>query len=397
MTRLLLFTLLSVFSIFAHCKEYNDGYFVVYLMESDAKDVKYETGITEERIKTLMSKGRHVISVVPTKFGLVAVHEKAKKKMEQKYVHILDLDYYLKKEVKKLFKEGYIIENYNNKNIGAIITKNPAITKQKFLGQAGKRKIARQNKKGIYVKLCCLIERIGQNDMNGIASQEMAKYYSRNEFISGFKEMTAKGYIIGSVLTFYSENSNSTSFTVLYDKPKKPYKGKHYIGIFETKKELTNFIKKYATSKCTIKGIWGGWEKRDYAAEEARYKSAKSESGTDILLGLGNSLLQLNSAIKSPSSSTSSSISSVSSAVSSTKSKAKASTGRCKYCGGSGNCTATTAAGRKNACSGSGLCGHCSGTGWIKAGASEAQCKACNGTKKCKSCGGTGKCKHCKK
>ena len=395
MTRLLLFTLLSVFSIFAHCKEYNDGYFVVYLMESDAKDVKYETGITEERIKTLMSKGRHVISVVPTKFGLVAVHEKAKKKMEQKYVHLEN--YYLKKRAKKLFKEGYIIEYYNEKNNGAIITKNPAITKQKYLGQAGKRKIARQNKKGIYVKLGCGTEYIGQNDMNGISSQERVFHYSLNNFISGFKEMAAKGYIIGSVETSYNKYGNNTYFTVLYDKPKKPYKGKQYIGIFETKKELTNFIKKYATSKCTIKGIWGGWEKRDYAAEEARYKSAKSESGTDILLGLGSSLLQLNSAIKSPSSSTSSSISSVSSAVSSTKSKAKASTGKCKYCGGSGNCTATTAAGRKNACSGSGLCGHCSGTGWIKAGGSEAKCTACNGTKKCKSCGGTGKCKHCKK
>ena len=153
MTRLLLFTLLSVFSIFAHCKEYNDGYFVVYLMESGAKDVKYEIGITKERINTLMNKGRHVISVVPTKFGLVTVHEKVKEKIEQKYVQIAS--YELKKEAKKLFKEGYIIEYYNEKNNGAIITKNPAITKQKYLGQAGKRKITRQNKKGIYVKLGC--------------------------------------------------------------------------------------------------------------------------------------------------------------------------------------------------------------------------------------------------
>lgn len=69
--------------------------------------------------------------------------------------------------------------------------------------------------------------------------------------------------------------------------------------------------------------------------------------------------------------------------------------GKCKRCGGTGNCSPTSYGNRKAACHGSKLCGYCNGTGWIAAGSDKAICKACNGKAVCKTCKGTGKCQQC--
>lgn len=357
-------------------------------METDSEDLKCEIGVTHSHIVSLMNNGRHVISAVPTKFGMIALHEKAKQGTDQKYIHIPS--YNLKKEAKQYFKEGYIIENYNDMSDYAIFAKNTNITKQTYLGQPNQKKIAKQNKKGIYVLNGCKIEAIGQDKFENFTAQERIFYLFRNNFLSDFKEMSEAGYIIGSVQTSYNRYDNNTYYTVIYDKPKEQYKGKQILGILETKEEFVEFVQKHVKGNFNIKGIWGGWENRDYAAIDA-IVSKPSESAFDVLLGLGNSIMQLTNGTQSSYSNTTEEPTN-----SSTPSKSnKSSIGKCRTCGGSGTCTAKTAAGRKNACNGSGLCGHCSGTGWIKAGGSEAICTACNGKGKCKSCKGTGKCKTC--
>ena len=388
MTRILLSIFLSLFFLTAYSQERNDGMFIVHLMETDSEDLKCEIGVTHSHIVSLMNNGRHVISAVPTKFGMIALHEKAKQGTDQKYIHIPS--YNLKKEAKQYFKEGYIIENYNDMSDYAIFTKNTNITKQTYLGQPSQKKVAKQNKKGIYVLNGCKTEAIGQDKFENFTAQERIFYVFRNNFLSDFKEMSEAGYIIGSVQTSYNRYDNNTYYTVIYDKPKEQYKGKQILGILETKEEFVEFVQKHVKGNFNIKGIWGGWENRDYAAIDA-IVSKPSESAFDVLLGLGNSILQLTNGPQSSYSNTTEEPTN-----SSTPSKSNSScVGKCRTCGGSGTCTAKTASGRKNACNGSGLCGHCSGTGWIKAGGSEAICTACNGKGKCKSCHGTGKCKTC--
>lgn len=393
MTRILLFTFLFFFSIYNYSQERNDGFFVVHIMETDAQDLKCEIGISNDYIKSLPDKGRHIISVVPTKFGSIVLHKKSETKIAQKYIRIPS--YMLKKEAKKLFAEGYSVEYYNEMSNYGIFSKNPAIVEQKYLGQITEKKIKKYNKKGIYAICGSSTEDIGHNNIYGIAYQERKFYIDQHQFASDFEKMAKLGYIVRNVGTFYNKYGNSTSFTVIYDKPQQDYKGKQAIGIFETKEDFIAFLNKYVKEKCNIKGIWGGWENRDYAAEEARLAKAKSESesGIDILLGLGNSILQLTNGEQSSSEISHDTDYDTNSKTNPSNSKAK--TGKCKYCGGTGNCSAKSSAGRKNACNGSGLCGHCNGTGWIKAGGSEAKCTACNGTGKCKSCNGTGKCSHC--
>lgn len=388
MTRILLSIFLSLFYFIGHSQERNDGIFIVHLMETDSEDLKCEIGVTHSHIVSLMNNGRHVISAVPTKFGMIALHEKAKQGTDQKYIHIPS--YNLKKEAKQYFKEGYIIENYNDMSDYAIFAKNTNITKQTYLGQPSQKKIAKQNKKGIYVLNGCNTEAIGQDKFENFTAQERFFYVFRNNFLSDFKEMSEAGYIIGSVQTSYNRYDNNTYYTVIYDKPKEQYKGKQILGILETKEEFVEFVQKHVKGNFNIKGIWGGWENRDYAAIDA-IVSKPSESAFDVLLELGNSILQLTNGPQSSYSNTTEEQTN-----SSTPSKSNSSSvGKCRTCGGSGTCTAKTASGRKNACNGSGLCGHCSGTGWIKAGGSEAICTACNGKGKCKSCNGTGKCKTC--
>lgn len=258
------------------------------------------------------------------------------------------------------------------------------------------KKVARKNKKGVYVNLGASHERFGHNNMKGVTSQEYRFYLNERQMLNDFKEMASKGYIVGSVEVSYNKYSDSSFYTIIYDKPQKDYKEKHFLGVYETKEGLQEFIKKYVNNKYKITGIWGGWENRNYAREAAFSAAANEESALDVFLGLGNSVLQLTDAIKSPSSNTSNTYTNSSNSSNSAhSSRAKAQTGKCKYCGGTGTCSPTSSAGRKNACHGSGLCGYCSGTGWIKAGASESRCMACNGNKKCKSCKGSGKCKHC--
>ncbi|MBQ8773543.1 MAG: hypothetical protein IJZ17_03605, partial [Muribaculaceae bacterium] len=248
--------------------------------------------------------------------------------------------------------------------------------------------------KGLYVKLGCKTEAIAHDALNGIIAQERKFYIHPQHFIDEFKEMAAAGYILGSLETSYNKYDNRTYFTVIYDKPQQQYSGKQLIGIFETKDEFIAFLNENVTDKCNITGLWGGWENRDYAAEAARAAAASNESALDVLLGLGNSIMQLTNGGQ-PSEVDHDNVNNNGHTETVNSSKTKTNVGKCRHCAGSGTCSATSSAGRKNACNGSGLCGHCSGTGWIKAGGSEAKCTACNGTGKCKSCKGTGKCSHC--
>lgn len=391
MVRIIFFTILSFLSFNSFCQERNDGYFIVHLMETNSEDLKCEVGVNSTYISSLMENGRHVISAVPTKFGTIVLHEKAQPGINQKYIDIPS--YNLKKVAKEQFKNGYILENYNDMSDYAIFVKNTNNTKQVFLGQPNQKKIAKQNKKGIYVKLGSKIDATGHNIFEKISTQERKFYVFQKNFVSDFQKMAEAGYILGSATTSYNKYNNKTSFTVIYDKPQTPYTGRQLIGIFETKDKFVAFLKKHVKGNFNIKGIYGGWENRNYAADEALAQASPKESALDILLGLGNSIMQLKSASKSQSNSSDSSNESTSTTNSPNKSKSKV--GKCQTCGGTGSCTAKTAAGRKGACSGSGLCGYCNGTGWIKAGASETICTACNGKGKCKTCHGTGKCKKC--
>ena len=90
MTRILLSIFLSLFYFIGHSQERNDGIFIVHLMETDSEDLKCEIGVTHSHIVSLMNNGRHVISAVPTKFGMIALHEKAKELSYEECMQIVN-------------------------------------------------------------------------------------------------------------------------------------------------------------------------------------------------------------------------------------------------------------------------------------------------------------------
>lgn len=74
MKKLLLTIIVALTSMItsAQEKEYNDGFFVAYLTETNDKDVKcdvYPSEVSEQDIQNLMDGGRYITSVIYTKSG----------------------------------------------------------------------------------------------------------------------------------------------------------------------------------------------------------------------------------------------------------------------------------------------------------------------------------------
>lgn len=393
MMRAFLIFLLSFFCIMAHAqKERTDETAVITFIKNNVTDQKcvvYPNKVDAADIQKLMDSGRYVRSIVYTKFGTVVVHEKNTSSVSQLITVIPS--WQLKKEAKNKLKEGYAIDYYNKESSYAIFKKSTDITKQVFISMIDNKKVKKQNAKGMYVTLISYSEAYAQKGHNDVAEQACVSYNTMSDFLKEFKNLSSL-WVVRSVAKFYNKYGDRTSYKVIYDKLRKPYKTLEALTSFNTHKELKSCFKRNINNERGINCIWCGWENRDYEAEKAR---AASYNGNvlEILTGLTTSIGGLVNG-KGSDIDMGSSVNSTTNNNSSKNSKIKGS-GRCKRCGGSGKCSPSGGASRKNACHGSGLCGYCNGTGWIKAGSSEAKCAACNGKGKCKTCHGTGKCPVC--
>ena len=99
----LLFTIIVMLASMvanAQEKEYNDGFFIAYLAETNDKDIKcdvYPQEVSEHDVQKLIDNGRYITSIVYTKNGGLILHRKNTDGTKQIYLQN-------KYEMKKIWK-----------------------------------------------------------------------------------------------------------------------------------------------------------------------------------------------------------------------------------------------------------------------------------------------------
>lgn len=400
MKKLLLTIIVALTSMItsAQEKEYNDGFFVAYLTDTNDKDVKcdvYPSEVSEQDIQNLMDGGRYITSVIYTKSGGIVLHRANTDNIKQ--IYTICSSWNLKKLCKQKFKEGYVLNYYNSQRKYAIFNHNPKAKVMKFISTVNfdQKKLDKLNQKGMFVTIINSYTYIAYDGQDNIKKQIYEHTTNHGDNIVDKFGRAPKTNFISSVTTSYNKYGNTTYYKYINNVYKDGRQSEQSIGNFENVDNFIKYLKGKVTSRYNLVGLWGGWENRDYKADEARAAAADDMNIFDILSGLTNSISGLTGHGNGNASTYNTPESGGTGSTYNQSAGSKSGTGKCRRCNGSGKCSPTSGGGRKNACHGSGLCGYCSGTGWIKAGGSEAKCTACNGKGKCKTCGGTGKCPVC--
>lgn len=391
---LFLFIAMALVRTSAQENEYNydDGFFVAFLSETNDEDIKcdiYPSEISEKDVQKLIDNGRYITSVVYTKNGGMILHKKNTEGVKQIY---LQEKYDIEKICKQQFKKGYVLNYYNAERGYAIFNHNTKAKNMKIISYLNQKKLNKLNEKRMFAKYIRFGFCIAYDGQDEIKEQVCAYANSNDDLLEKFRK-SPKTHFVSSVAKIFSKNLNKTSYEFISDIYKDGRECEQNLGRFESVERFTKYIKENISAKKNLVGLWCGWENYDYKAEEARIAAADNMNIFDILGGLTNSISGLTG--HNNNSTTESSPMTETSTGTSRGSTRTKTTGKCRRCQGSGKCSPTSGSDRKSACHGSGLCGYCNGTGWNKAGASEAKCTACNGKGKCKTCGGTGKCPVC--